>query len=434
MLVSEALGINEQGHLTIGGVDAVEIAKEYGTPVYVMDEALIRKNCRLYLNSIRKACGGKGLALYASKAFSCAYVLKVAKEEGMGLDVVSGGELYTAIKADFPAEKIYFHGNNKTPEELKMAVDYGVGRYVVDNKYELELLNKIAQEAGKKVSILFRIKPGIDAHTHDFIRTGQIDSKFGFAFETGEAMAAVKHAMEYPHLNLVGMHCHIGSQIFDFDPFELAAEVMVGFLGDIKEETGLELEELNLGGGYGIRYLPSDDPIGYGDYIGKIAETVERCAAQRGIKMPMILMEPGRSLVGSAGITLYTVGAVKDIPGVRRYVSVDGGMCDNPRYILYRSQYAAVLANKANAKPVSEVTIAGKCCESGDLLGEHMMMPQIQPGDILAMEATGAYNYSMASNYNRIPRPPVVMVKEGKTKVIVKRETYEDLVKNDVLD
>lgn len=434
MLVSEALGINEQGHLTIGGVDAVEIAKEYGTPVYVMDEALIRKNCRLYLNSIRKACGGKGLALYASKAFSCAYVLKVAKEEGMGLDVVSGGELYTAIKADFPAEKIYFHGNNKTPEELKMAVDYGVGRYVVDNKYELELLNKIAQEAGKKVSILFRIKPGIDAHTHDFIRTGQIDSKFGFALETGEAMAAVKHAMEYPHLNLVGMHCHIGSQIFDFDPFELAAEVMVGFLGDIKEETGLELEELNLGGGYGIRYLPSDDPIGYGDYIGKIAETVERCAAQRGIKMPMILMEPGRSLVGSAGITLYTVGAVKDIPGVRRYVSVDGGMCDNPRYILYRSQYAAVLANKANAKPVSEVTIAGKCCESGDLLGEHMMMPQIQPGDILAMEATGAYNYSMASNYNRIPRPPVVMVKEGKTKVIVKRETYEDLVKNDVLD
>ena len=432
MFISDCLDVNQLGHLTIGGYDTVELAQSYGTPLYVMDEVQIRENCRKYVNSIRNYYKGNGMALYASKAFSCKAIYKIVQQEQMGVDVVSGGELYTAKAAGFPAERIVFHGNNKTPEELVMAVEYGVRRIVVDNLSELELLNEIAASADKTVDILFRIKPGIDAHTHDFVKTGQIDSKFGFALETGEAMNAVKAAIAQPHINLKGVHCHIGSQIFDIDPFEHAAEVMMGFIADIKRECGYEIEELNLGGGFGIKYLPENNPVPYDSYMEKVSKVVYACCDRLGVKVPFIYVEPGRSIVGAAGITLYTVGAIKEIPNIRTYISVDGGMTDNPRYILYKSEYDAVIANKADQPRSKTVTIAGKCCESGDLIGEGMRIQQPAPGDILAVLATGAYNYSMASNYNRIPRPPVVMVNEKGPRLVVKRESFENLIANDL--
>ena len=431
MFVSESLSVDENGVLCIGGANALDIVKEYGTPVYVMDEDLIRKNCRIYKNAMDKHYGGNGLVLYASKAFSCKRMVKIVKEEGLGLDVVSGGELYTAIKADFPMDKVYFHGNNKTEDELNLAVDSGVGTIVVDNIFELEKLNAIAEKKGKIVDIMFRIKPGIDAHTHEFVMTGQIDSKFGVALETGEAMEAYKTAKQMKNLNIVGVHCHIGSQIFDIEPFEHAASVMMGFISDLKSE-GIEIEQMNLGGGYGIKYVPEDNPIDYDAYIEAVSKVVKKVAAEKGIAMPKILMEPGRSIVASAGTTLYNIGGVKEIPNVRTYVSVDGGMADNPRFIMYGSQYHALLANNPLAKAEEVVTIAGKCCESGDLLIKDIKMPKLKAGDTLAVLATGAYNYSMASNYNRIPKPPVVMVSGGVSTLAVKRESYDDIIKNDL--
>ena len=313
-----------------------------------------------------------------------------------------------------------------------MSVTNNVGRIIVDNVTELESLNEVAASQGKTVGIMLRIKPGIDAHTHDFIRTGQIDSKFGFALETGEAMAAVKEALKMPNIKLRGLHCHIGSQIFDLDPFELAATVMLDLFKDIKDQTGVELEELNLGGGFGIKYLKTDRPRPFADYMKKVAETVNSYSAKLGLKTPFILIEPGRSVVGAAGLTLYTVGAVKNIPDVRTYVSIDGGMGDNPRYALYQSHYELVCANKASEKRTETVTVAGKCCESGDLIQEWTHIQPVEPGDIIAVLSTGAYNYSMASNYNRIPRLPAVMVKDGESRVIIKRETYEQVAECDI--
>ena len=432
MFVSDFLNVNEKNHLTIGGADTLELAKKFGTPVIVYDENVIRKNCRAFVSSIEDNYGGNGLVLYASKAFSCKEMYRLVNSENMGVDVVSGGELYTALSTGFPAEKIYFHGNNKKYDEIEYAVDSGVGRIVVDNLTELETLNKIACEKGKKVGIIFRIKPGIDAHTHNFIRTGQIDSKFGLALETGEAMQGVKEALKMEHIELKGLHCHIGSQIFDIDPFELAAQVMLKFMKDIKDETGVVLSELNLGGGFGIKYLVDDKPQPYTEYMRRVAKTVKASAEEYGLPVPFILIEPGRSVVGAAAVTLYTVGAVKHIPDVRTYVSIDGGMGDNPRYILYQSSYEAVCANKMNEEKTLTATVAGKCCESGDLIQENVKLPQVEPGDTLAVLSTGAYNYSMASNYNRIPRPPVVMVKDGEARLIIKGESYEDLVRNDI--
>lgn len=432
MFVSESLNVNEQGHLTIGGVSAVDLANKYGTPLFIFDEDGIRKNCRAYVQSIEDNYDGNGLVIFASKAFSCLEMCRICNEEKMGLDVVSGGELYTAKRAGFPMERVFFHGNNKTYDELVFAVEQGVGTIIVDNLTELETLAEVAKNAGKTVNIMFRIKPGIDAHTHDFIRTGQIDSKFGFPLETGEAMEAVKVAVSTESVKLIGLHCHIGSQIFDIDPFVLAAEVMCKFIADIKAETGIELENLNLGGGFGIKYLESDKPVPYGEYMTKVANAIKSACASLDIKLPRILIEPGRSIIGSEGITVYTVGAVKEIPNIRTYVSVDGGMCDNPRYILYQSQYEMLCANRANEPKTETVTVAGKCCESGDLLGENVSIQKIEVGDKLAVLSTGAYNYSMASNYNRIPKPCAVMVKGGEDRVIIKRETYEDLVRNDV--
>lgn len=433
MFVSENLSVNGKNHLAIGKNDTVELAKEFGTPLYVLDEDLMRQNMRVYKNAIDRYYDGKGLVLYANKAFCTLHTFKVAEEEGLGSDVVSGGELYTAIKAGFPMDKIYFHGNNKTVDELKFAVDNGVGHIVVDNEYELSLLNEIAKEKGIVQNIMFRIKPGVEAHTHSFIQTGQIDSKFGVALENGEAFEMYKKANEMSNVNPDGIHCHIGSQIFDIEPFEKAAEIMMNFAGDLKDKLGLVINKLNLGGGYGIRYTDDDDPVPYDEYIKKVSVVIKDTAEKRGLDVPFLLMEPGRSIVASAGITLYTVGSIKNIKNVRKYVSIDGGMGDNPRYILYASEYTAVAANKANEPKTEKVTIAGKCCESGDLLMENVMLPKLESGDILAVLATGAYNYSMASNYNRIPRPAVVAVTGGKTKVIVKRETYEDIIKNDII-
>ena len=432
MFVNDCLNVNEKGHLTIGGCDTLELAKEFGTPLYVMDEATIRNTCKSYVNSIKTHYDGKGLPMYASKALSCKALVQLADSENMGLDVVSGGEIYTAMKANFPPEKIQFHGNNKTEAELRMALDYNIGKIIVDNLYELELLNKIAGEKNKVVKISMRIKPGIDAHTHNFIMTGQIDSKFGFALETGEAMAAVKESLKLGNVDLTELHCHIGSQIFDIDPFVKAAEVMMDFIGQIKRETGHLVTELNLGGGYGIKYTENDNPVPYDNYMAAVSKAVKAKAAENDVPVPFIYMEPGRSVVGEAGITLYTVGGRKEIPNVRTYVSVDGGMTDNIRYALYESEYTVVNAGKADQEPNEKVTVAGKCCESGDLIQKDTPVADVQVGDTLAVLSTGAYNYSMASNYNRNPRPAIVMVKDGKARLIVKRESYDDLVANDL--
>ena len=433
MFVSDNLSVNEQNHLVIGKNDAVELAKEFGTPLYVIDEDLLRENCRVYKNAMDKYYGGNGLVLYANKALCTLFTCRVAMEEGLGIDVVSGGELYTAIKAGFPMDKVYFHGNNKTADEIELAVKNGVGCFIVDNIYELETLNETAKKYGVVQNIMFRIKPGVDAHTHDFIRTGQIDSKFGVALENGEAFEIVEKASKMSNVKVTGVHCHIGSQIFDITPFAEAADIMMNFIGDLKDKLGLEIAQLNLGGGMGIMYTENDDPVPYDEYIKNVSEVVKAAAEKRNVKLPFILMEPGRSIAAPAGVTLYTVGGVKDIKNVRKYISVDGGMGDNPRYILYQSEYEAVIANNANAPRTEKVTIAGKCCESGDVLLENTMMPEINVGDTLAVLATGAYNYSMASNYNRIPRPAMVAVSDGKARVVVKRETYEDIIKNDVI-
>ena len=432
MYVSDCLSVNEKGHLTVGGCDTVDIAAQYGTPAYVYDENEIRNNLREFRNSIEKNYGGNGLVVYASKAFCCKEMCRICKQEGTGIDVVSGGELYTALSVDFPADKIVFHGNNKTYAELEYAVKNGVGRIVVDNIYELNTLNEIAGKHGVVAGIMFRIKPGVDAHTHDFIKTGQIDSKFGFALETGEAMEAVKATVGMKNVKLRGLHCHIGSQIFDVDPFELAATVMLDLYKKIKDELGIEFDELNLGGGFGIKYLEADKPEPYGEYMARVSKVVHEHASNLGLKVPFILIEPGRSVVGAAGLTLYTVGCVKEIPDIRTYVSIDGGMIDNPRYILYQAEYEILCANKANEERTETVTVAGKCCESGDLIQENTKIQKVQPGDILAVLSTGAYNYSMASNYNRIPRLPVVMVKDGESRIVVKRETYEQVSECDI--
>lgn len=432
MFVSENLSVNDNGNLTFGGVDTVKLAEQYGTPLYVMDEKLVRQHCRSFKNSIDKFYGGNGLVCYASKAFSCTEMCRIVKDEGIGIDVVSIGELYTALKAGFDTSKIGFHGNNKTNQELEFAVENKVGHIIVDNIEELERLDKIAENKGVIADIMFRIKPGIDAHTHDFVKTGQIDSKFGFALETGEAFEAVKTALSLKNVNLLGVHCHIGSQIFDIAPFEEAARVMLSFIAKIKNELGFEVKELNLGGGFGIKYTENDTPVAYENYMERVSAVVHNTCKELNINLPFILIEPGRSIAGPAGITLYTVGARKVIPNIRTYVSIDGGMADNPRYALYKSEYEAVVANKASQERNETITLAGKCCESGDLIGENMKLQHAESGDIVAVLATGAYNYSMSSNYNRIPKPAVVFVNNGESRIAVKRETLDDIVRNDI--
>lgn len=431
VFVSDCLG-EKNGHLTIGGCDAVELARIYGTPLYVMDEGTIRQALRAYKKSIEENYESGGIVAYASKACSFKEIYRIVMQEGCGADVVSGGELYTAIQAGFPAGRLYFHGNNKTDAELRMALKYGVGRIIVDNVTELQSLSEIARGMGKRAEIYLRITPGIDAHTHEFIKTGQNDSKFGITLENGDALEAVKMAVGMDGILLKGLHCHIGSQVFDERPFELAAQVMLDFIAQIRDVTGITLTELNLGGGFGIRYLETDHPMAPGDYMRLVSGALHRHAEKLGLPVPFIVIEPGRSVVASAGVTLYTVGGIKKIPGIRTYVSVDGGIPDNPRYALYKADYTAVIADRANESADCKVTIAGRCCESGDLIQEDTMLQSCEHGDILAVLATGAYNYSMSSNYNRLPRPAVVMVNEGSSRVVVKPETYEDILRNDI--
>lgn len=431
MFITDSFGVNEKGNLTISGVDTVELIQEYASPLYVFDENYIRETCKAYRKSMEE-CYGEGLVCYASKAFSCKEIYRIVESEGLGIDVVSGGELFTAMSVDFPAKKICFHGNNKTDDELMLAIGYGVGRIIVDNIEELNRVNELAHEAGKKVGIMLRIKPGIDAHTHSFVKTGQIDSKFGFALETGEALMAVEKAIKCENLNLLGLHCHIGSQIFDTAPFVEAGEVMLGFIAEIKQKLGYEISDLNLGGGFGIKYTEKDNPIPYSEYMKKVSTAVKAKCSELGVKQPFILIEPGRSIIGEAGITLYEVGSVKEIPNIRTYVAINGGMTDNPRYALYKSEYEMCIANKAGEVKDTIVTVAGKCCESGDLLGENVPLQKCERGDILCVFSTGAYNYSMASNYNKVGRPMAIMVKDGQSRVIIKRETYEDMMKNDI--
>lgn len=431
-MISDCLDINGKGHLTIGEVDTVSLAAEYGTPLYIMDEDKIRQICRSYMHSFAAYYQGIGRPAYASKAFNCKEILKIVHNEGLDVEVVSGGELYTALQAGIPAACIHFQGNNKTLDEITMAVESGVGDIVVDNLRELERIETVSAAHNTITPVSIRVKPGIDAHTHAFIRTGQIDSKFGVALETGEAMAAVEKAAALPHLALKGLHCHIGSQIFETEPFVLAAQVMLQFYKEIKERLHLELTLLNLGGGFGIAYQETDNAVPYAEYMRVVSEKVHACCAEYGLSIPEIIIEPGRSVVGEAGITLYSIGDIKEIPGVRSYVAVDGGMFDNPRYALYQAQYTCLLANRATEPANYIATIAGKCCESGDLIAEHTTIQRPEVGDLLAVLATGAYNYSMASNYNRNRKPPVVMVSGGKSRVIIKGETYGDLIRNDL--
>lgn len=430
-MLHKNLTVNKKGHLEISGCDAVELANKYGTPLYVMDESLIRENCRIYKNELHSLHPDSGV-IYAAKAFITMSMCKIVKEEGLFLDVVSGGELYTAIKAGFPLERVYFHGNNKSYEELKMALEHRVGHIVVDNFYELEMLNNLTRKLKRKVNVLLRITPGIEAHTHDYIKTGQIDSKFGFSLENGMAMAAVEEALNIKGVKLVGFHCHIGSQIFEAEPFALTAEVMMKFVNSVKEQYGFETSQLDFGGGFGIKYTEDDKPLHPREYLKALVESVKKWANELNVTVPRIMIEPGRAIVGPAGVTLYTIGAIKDIPNVRKYVCVDGGMSDNIRPALYGAKYTAIIANKANKPPKEVVSIAGKCCESGDMLIWDIKLPEVESGDILAVLSTGAYHYSMASNYNMIPRPAIVFVKEGVSWLSVKRETYEDLLKNEI--
>ncbi len=434
MLLYPHFDINEQGHLTVGGLDTAELAAEFGTPVNLLDENAVRAQMRLYLRCAKQAFGERALPLFASKALCCAEIYRIAAEEGMGIDCVSPGELYIAERVGFPAERIYFHGNNKTDADIAQALDMGVGTFVVDNAEELDSLSAQATARGIRARILLRITPGIDPHTHKAISTGGVDSKFGSAIHAGQAEQMVMRALHTPGVDLQGLHCHIGSQIFDAQPFVDAAAIMVAFMADMTHKHGARLHELNLGGGLGVRYTAEQPTLDIESTMQTIADKVkELCAAHR-ITMPRVILEPGRSIVAAAGATLYTVGSVKQIPGFKNYVSVDGGMPDNPRYALYQSPYTALIANKADLPADFCATVAGRCCESGDLLGEGMMLQRPVRGDILAMLVTGAYQHSMASNYNKIPRPPLVMIKDGQARVVVRRETYEDLLAYDVTD
>lgn len=430
------LKINDKGHLEIGGCDTVELAAEFGTPLYVFDELRIREMMDVYRDAINNLYGGNGLVLYASKAFSCMAVYKIAAQEGIGVDVVSGGELYTALKAGFPAEKIYMHGNNKLPRELEMSVKNGVGTIVVDAYDEADMLDSLCAEAGRKQDVLIRINPGVEAHTHAFVQTARTDSKFGFSVSDGTADKITSYILKKSNLRLKGYHCHIGSQIFEKQSFVLAARKAMDFIAKIKAETGFEADTLNIGGGFGIWYTDEDvklDVQGYNGYMEALLGEIKAKAAELSLKQPFIVIEPGRSIVGEAGITLYTAGAIKDIPGIKKYVAIDGGMFDNPRYALYQSKYTVMLANRANEKCTEKVTIAGKCCESGDIIAVDVPLPAAKRGDIVAVLSTGAYNYSMASNYNRNFIPPAILCKDGKAEYIIKPQTYEDIVRNDVL-
>lgn len=422
----------EGNTLVIGGVKTTKLVEEFGTPLYVMDEQLLRDNCKQYITSFKCEERGNKVA-YAGKAFLTLAMCKLIEEEGLCLDVVSGGELYTAYKANFPLDRVLFHGNNKTLEEIEMGVQLGVGTFVVDNLFEIEQLNQMAKNYGRSQNIYLRITPGIEAHTHEYIKTGQIDSKFGFAPVGDNIINAIKRAIKLENVNLCGLHCHIGSQIFELTPYEDAAEIMLNLIKRIQDETGYLIGELDLGGGFGIYYSKEDKPRETNEYCDAILNKVDSVCKEINLEVPTLVIEPGRSIAGNAGTTLYTIGSIKNIPSIRKYVSVDGGMTDNIRPALYKARYECIVANRVIYDSKEKVTISGKCCESGDILLNAIKIPSVLSGDLLAMMSTGAYGYSMSNNYNKIPKPAVIMVKDGEARVICKRESYEDIIKNEVI-
>lgn len=426
-MICDNISVNEKGHLTFAGYDTVDLAEKYGTPLYLMDEDKIREHVRAYKTAMAEYFPAGSMPEFASKAFSCKQIYRIMAEEGIDIDVVSPGEIYTAAAAGFPMENSFFHGNNKTDSDIRFAIENKVGCFVVDNEDELFALDRIAGEMDITQNILLRITPGIDPHTHKKISTGSVESKFGTAIETGQAMEVVKKALELQNVKLCGFHCHVGSQIFESQPFTDASEIMLEFIADVRDTLGYTAEILNLGGGLGVRYTEADPEIDYGEKIKEVSEILNSQCEKLSLPVPKILMEPGRSLVADAGMTLYTVGSVKEIKGYKNYVSIDGGMTDNPRYTLYESPYTVVLADRANDEKDYTATVAGRCCESGDLIQEDVQMPKPRRGEILAVLTTGAYNYSMASNYNRVGRPPVVMLNSERDYVAVKRETLKDL-------
>ncbi len=431
-MICDNLSINEQGHLCFAGQDTVELAKQYGTPLYLMDADRIRHNCRTYINAMKKAYGDNFEVIYAGKAASFKQMYRIMKEEGMCVDSVSIGEIYTALSAGFPAHHIHFHGNNKTEQDLLFALEHGVGTIVVDNSDELVSLNDLAIAKGVKQNVLLRLTPGIDTHTYEAVSTGKVDSKFGFAIETGQAEEVTKLALSMEGIHLEGFHCHVGSQVFDSDSFVMSATIMLGFIKEIQTKYGYTAKTLDLGGGYGVRYLESDPTMDIEVNILRVADHIKSTCSELSLPLPKIMMEPGRSIVADAGMTLYTVGTVKEIPGYKNYVAIDGGMTDNPRYALYESEYTLIVANKAGASTDYVADVVGRCCESGDIIQPKVSLPQsITKGDIIAVCTTGAYNYSMASHYNRFTKPAVVMLEQGDSFVAVRRETLDDLIRFD---
>jgi diaminopimelate decarboxylase len=423
--------LNPRGHLEIGGVDVTRLAAEFGTPLYVLDEAAFRGRCRDYLAAFQSRWPQVGVS-FAGKAFLCAGICRIIQQEGLSLDVASGGELYTAQRAGFPMERVTLHGNNKSEEELRMALEARVGHIVIDNFREIELLADLTRDLKEPQAVLLRVAPGIDPHTHKRISTGQVDTKFGFDVASGAALSAISRVREMPRLRLRGLHCHVGSQLLDTECHEASVSVMIDILIQAKQQFGLEFEELNIGGGLGIRYLESQKPPTLEEFAGVVTGVLRRRLEEAGLALPALHQEPGRSLVGEAGTTLYTVGSTKDVPGVRTYVSVDGGLSDNPRPALYDARYHVLVANRADQPHDRVVTVAGKHCET-DVLFWDVPLADPRPGDLLAVQSTGAYNFSMASNYNRFRRPAVVLVNEGEADLLVRRETYEDVVARDLL-
>lgn len=422
--------ITDDGELEIGGCRATRLARDFGTPLHIMDEMTMRSKCSEIKRSLSKHFPRVFVA-YASKAFCTLAMCRLVHEEFLGLDVCSGGELYTAIEAGIPPENILFHGNCKTLSEIEMGVRVGVGRFIVDNLDELDLLSEISRRFRRRVHVQIRLNPGVEAHTHHYIQTGLIDSKFGLGITDGQAMKAVERTLASEYLVLEGVHIHIGSQILAVEPYVVATQVVMDFVGDVKEKFGYSLREVNLGGGFGVRYKSTDTPFSLDEYAERVSEVIrESCHIQR-LDFPSIMVEPGRYIVGEAGTTLYTVHAIKDIPGVRKYVMVDGGMSENPRVTLYQAEYEAILANRALEEPVVTVTIAGKHCEEGDVLISDVDMPRANPGDLVAVFTTGAYHYSMSGNYNRYPRPAVIFVRAGLADVVVERESYVNLLARD---
>ncbi len=427
-MICDNIRVGENGHLCFAGQDTAALAERYGTPLYLLDEDYIRKQCRVYRDAFRKHFGPASRPLYASKANAFKRIYEIMREEDMGIDVVSSGEIYTAMQAGYDLANAYFHGNNKTDADIAFAMENHVGCFVADNAEEIRAIEAEAARRNIKQGVLLRLTPGIDPHTYEAVSTGKVDSKFGAAIETGQAEELVRSTLRQPHVTLLGFHCHVGSQVFGEDVFERAAVVMLEFIAAMREKLGYTARQLDLGGGYGVRYVDSDPYLDVDTKVGQVAAAIQSACARLGIDMPEIHMEPGRSIVGAAGMTLYTCGTVKKIPGYKNYVSIDGGMTDNPRFALYGARYTCFLANKMDEPCELEASVVGRCCESGDIIQEHVMLPaSVGRGDIVAVCTTGAYNYSMASNYNRLPRPATVMLRGGESYTAVRRETLADL-------